>query len=69
MRESKIVPQEKPVRGELLTIAEAVAKYRIKKDTLYRLIKKNELRRVKLPCSLTRVHSGDIDALIQKYED
>lgn len=63
------VKQERPVRGELLTIAEVKTRYRLKKDALYRLIKAGKLASFDVPFSWTLVDSADIDDLLRQYKN
>ena len=60
--------EEKPVRGELLTVTEAANRYRLKKDVFYRLINNMEIAVFAVPYSQKKIDSADIDDLLLKYK-
>lgn len=52
--------------GELLTVAEAAAKFKVTRKTLYDWRKKGKIRTVKIAGSLVRIPAADLLALIEQ---
>ena len=61
MDKKKAVPQEKPVRGELLTIEEAAKYIRLGKTSLYHCINKGDIPYFNPPMGKMMVDSADLD--------
>jgi hypothetical protein len=57
------------IRGELISISDAVKKYRIKKDAWYQLIRIGEIKPYYPPFTLVRLDTADINDLLQKSKD
>lgn len=52
--------------GELLTVAEAAAKFKVTRKTLYDWRKKGKIRTVKIAGSLVRIPAADLMGLIEQ---
>lgn len=58
-------PVREAPRPELLTIREAAIRLGISRDTIYRLVRSDDLRRVKVGAG-TRITSSSIDAYLER---
>jgi excisionase family DNA binding protein len=61
VRESKTIPQEKPVRGELLTIDEAARYIRMGKTTFYECVKEGKIPFFRPPKGKILLDTADLD--------
>jgi hypothetical protein len=61
--------ENQAIRGELISISDAVKKYRIKKDAWYQLIRIGEIKPYYPPFTSARLDTADINDLLQKSKD
>ena len=66
MNESQAAPQEEIAPNDLLTVKEAMTRYRLSKSCLYRLMKTGVLASYTPPFSATKISAADIDSLLRR---
>lgn len=52
--------------GEVLTVADVAAKYKISKSTVYALVKSNKIPKLPIPGSIVRFDSDAVDAILSQ---